>query len=130
MTTNGSEKGFWDSALVSGRERISRAVQRPLTIAGRTIGEGHPAFVIAEIGINHNGDVELAKRLVDVAAAAGCDAVKFQKRTPELCVPEAQRDEPRDTPWGRMSYLAYRERLEFDADGYARIGEHCRQVGI
>ncbi|MEY4580205.1 MAG: hypothetical protein RL701_4908 [Pseudomonadota bacterium] len=130
MTTNGTETGAWDSAIVSGRERISRAIQRPLTIAGRPVGEGQPVFVIAEIGINHNGDVELAKQLVEVAAAAGCDAVKFQKRTPELCVPEAQRDEPRDTPWGRMTYLAYRERLELDAEAYGRIAEHCQALGV
>ncbi len=63
----------------------------PVTIGERQVGEGQPAFLIAEIGINHNGDLELAKRLIDVAARAGCDAVKFQKRTPDLCVPEAQK---------------------------------------
>jgi N-acetylneuraminate synthase len=129
MTTNGNGTA-WESATISGRERISRACQRSLTIAGRPVGEGHPVFVIAEIGINHNGDVELAKQLIDAAAAAGCDAVKFQKRTPILCVPEAQRDEPRGTPWGTMTYLKYRERLELTEPDYASIAEHCRRRGI
>ena len=66
----------------------------------RLVGDGRPCFVVGEIGINHNGDVEIAKRLIQVAAAAGCDAVKFQKRTPSICVPEAQRDIMRETPWG------------------------------
>jgi len=132
MTTNGPETAAWDAPIVSGRERIARANagQRTLTIAGRPVGDGHPVFVVAEIGINHNGDVDMAKRLIDVAASAGCDAVKFQKRTPVLCVPEAQRDEPRDTPWGRMSYLAYRERLELDTAAYAHIAEYCQRIGM
>ena len=130
MTTNGPETGAWDSAIFTGRDWLPRAAQRSVLVAGRPVGDGHPVFVIAEIGINHNGDVELAKQLVDAAAAAGCDAVKFQKRTPVLCVPEAQRDEPRDTPWGRMSYLAYRERLELDFDAYAQVAEHCQALGL
>ena len=99
-------------------------------IGGRRVGAGAPCFVIAEIGINHNGDVELAKRLVDVAVAAGCDAVKFQKRTPELCVPPEQRDLQRETPWGRMTYLAYRERIEFGEAEYRELDDHCRARGI
>ena len=61
-------------------------------------------FVIAEAGINHNGDIAIAKRLIDMAKASGCDAVKFQKRTPEVCVPEAMRNIMRETPWGDMTY--------------------------
>ena len=67
-------------------------------IGERRVGDGEPVFVVAEIGINHNGDVAIAKQLVDVAIAAGCDAVKFQKRTPELCVPLEQRDIPARRP--------------------------------
>jgi N-acetylneuraminate synthase len=130
MTINGNGTAAWDGAIVSGRERISRACQRASMIAGRPVGEGHPVFVIAEIGINHNGDLDMAKRLVEAAAAAGCDAVKFQKRTPMLCVPEAQRNEPRETPWGTLSYLAYREKLEFDLEGYAAIDSYCRGRGM
>ncbi len=98
--------------------------------AGRAVGVGHPCFIIAEIGINHNGDVELAKRLIDAAHTAGCDAVKFQKRTPDLCVPEAQKALPRETPWGVMTYLEYRQRVEFGQEEYAAIDAYCRRLGI
>ncbi len=101
-----------------------------IEIAGTRIGPGYPCFVIAEIGINHNGDVELAKRLIDVAALAGCNAVKFQKRTPEICVPEEQRGLERDTPWGRITYLEYRHKVEFGKAEYEIIGEHCYKRGI
>lgn len=100
------------------------------SIGGRAVGPGHPCYVIAEIGINHNGELENALALVDVAVAAGCDAVKFQKRTPELAVPKPEQDRPRDTPWGLMTYLAYRERMEFGANEFSRIDEHCRAAGI
>lgn len=99
-------------------------------IGSRRVGDGEPVYVTAEIGINHNGDLDLAKRLIDAAAQAGCDAVKFQKRTPELSVPAGQRDVPRDTPWGQMSYLEYRKRLEFGAAEYQAIDRHCRERGI
>ncbi len=94
------------------------------------IGPGYPCFVIAEIGINHNGDLDLARRLIDVAVAAGCDAVKFQKRTPEICVPEEQKTQKRDTPWGRITYLGYRHRIEFGRADYEAIDAHCRKAGI
>jgi N-acetylneuraminate synthase len=87
-------------------------------------------FVIAEIGINHNGSLELAKRLVDGAIYAGCDAVKFQKRTPELCVPREQWMVERETPWGRMTYIDYRHRVEFGQDQYAELDRYCRAKGI
>jgi N-acetylneuraminate synthase len=99
-------------------------------IGEQWIGHGNPVFVVAEIGINHNGDLDLAKKLIDAAVFAGCDAVKFQKRTPELCVPSHQRDVPRETPWGTMSYLEYKERIEFGQDEFDAIDEHCRQRGI
>ena len=71
-------------------------------------------YVIAEIGINHNGDINLAKELITISSNAGCNAVKFQKRNPEVCVPPSQRNKIRETPWGEMTYLEYRNRLEFD----------------
>jgi N-acetylneuraminate synthase len=99
-------------------------------LGGRRIGGDEPVYVIAEIGINHNGDPDVARRLIDVAVEAGCDAVKFQKRTPELCVPPEQRDVMRETPWGVMSYLDYRYRVEFGHDEYRAIDQHCREQGI
>ncbi|GMV24035.1 MAG: N-acetylneuraminate synthase [Phycisphaerae bacterium] len=107
-----------------------RSKIRPVTIGGRPVGPGCPAYIAAEVGINHNGDVNLAKKLIDAAALAGCDAVKFQKRTPELCVPAAMRDVPRETPWGLISYMEYRRRMEFGADAFACIDRYCRDKGI
>ena len=72
-------------------------------IGDKFVGEGHPAYLVAEIGLNHNGSVDTAKRLIDVAILAGCDAVKFQKRTPELAVPPEMRNVMRETPWGTMT---------------------------
>jgi N-acetylneuraminate synthase len=101
-----------------------------MTFGDRLIGDGQPTYIVAEIGINHNGDIEKAKRLIDAAADAGCDAVKFQKRTPELCVPSHQRDLMRETPWGVMSYLEYRRRVEFGLDDYLTLIRHCCSRGI
>ncbi|HHE32438.1 MAG TPA: N-acetylneuraminate synthase [Chlorobaculum parvum] len=94
------------------------------------VGDGHPVYVIAEIGINHNGSLEVAKKLIEGATQAGCDAVKFQKRTPELCVPMDQRLIERDTPWGRMTYMDYRYKVEFGFDEYSEIDAYCREKGI
>jgi N-acetylneuraminate synthase len=99
-------------------------------VGGKFIGEGEPVYVIAEIGINHNGSLELAKKLIDGAVFAGCDAVKFQKRTPELCVPKDQWNLERDTPWGRITYIEYRHKVEFGYDEYAEIDRYCKAKGI
>lgn len=99
-------------------------------IGDRLVGTGQPTFIIAEIGINHNGNLDIAKKLIDAAALAGCDAVKFQKRTPELCVPLEQRDIMRETPWGLMTYMDYRYRVEFGEAEYAEIDRYCREKGI
>ncbi|MFA4895069.1 MULTISPECIES: N-acetylneuraminate synthase family protein [Microbacterium] len=101
-----------------------------VSIGSRVIGGGRPAYVIAEIGLNHNGDVDIAKRLIDVAAEAGADAVKFQKRTPEIATPEHMRDVPRETPWGTMTYLDYRRRVEFGRDEYVEVGDHATLRGL
>ncbi|MCQ4082529.1 N-acetylneuraminate synthase family protein [Streptomyces sp. RB6PN25] len=100
------------------------------TIGDRLVGAGRPVYVTGEIGINHNGDLENAYRLIDAAADAGCDAVKFQKRTPEICTPRDQWELERDTPWGRMSYIDYRHRVEFGEEEYRSIDAYCRKRGI
>lgn len=99
-------------------------------IGNRIIGSGQPVYIIAEIGINHNGDLDVAKAMIKQAHDAGADCVKFQKRTPLLCVPEDQRSIERDTPWGRMTYLDYRYRVEFDEHGYRDIETFCAELGI
>src|SRR5262249_8285223 len=96
----------------------------------RSIGHNQPVYIIAEIGINHNGSLEIAKKLISEAAAAGCDAVKFQKRTPEICVPKDQWYTERDTPWGRMTYIDYRYKVEFGKEEYEAIDKHCAIKGI
>jgi len=106
---------------------MSRARVR---VGERLVGDGEPVFVIAEIGINHNGSLEIARKLIDGAVLAGADAVKFQKRTPEQCVPKDQWQLERDTPWGRMTYIDYRRRVEFGEREYAAIDRHCRDRGI
>jgi len=103
---------------------------RVIKIGGRPVGDGRPTYIIAEIGINHNGDIDIAKKLIAAAALAGCDAVKFQKRTPELCVPAQQRDMKRETPWGFMTYLEYRDRIEFGQEEYAEIDCYCKEKNI
>jgi N-acetylneuraminate synthase len=103
---------------------------RKITIGSRAVGDGEPNFIIAEIGINHNGDLNIAKRLIDAAVLAGCDAVKFQKRTPELCVPPEQRDLLRETPWGTMTYLDYRYHVEFGQEQYDAIDAYCKERAI
>jgi len=99
-------------------------------IGNRFIGNGEPVYIIAEIGINHNGSLENAKKLIDGAVKAGCDAVKFQKRTPELCVPKNQWDIERETPWGRIKYIEYRRKVEFGFEEYFEIDGYCKEKGI
>ncbi len=102
---------------------------RTVRIGNRTVGAGHPCYIVAEIGINHNGDVDLAKRLISVAVAAGCDAVKFQKRTIDVVYTAKELATPRETPFGTTNGdLKYG--LEFDAEDYAEIADFCRSVKI
>lgn len=104
--------------------------QRLVKIADKLVGESQPTFIIAEIGINHNGSLDLAKKMIAGAASAGADAVKFQKRTPEICVPKDQWNIERDTPWGRMTYIDYRYKIEFDENDYAEIDRYCKDNNI
>ncbi len=103
---------------------------REVKIGNRLVGDGHPAYVIAEIGINHNGDLDIAKQMIDAAVHARADAVKFQKRTPEVATPLEQQNQMRETPWGYISYLDYRYKVEFNEDQYCEIDRYCREKGI
>ena len=103
---------------------------REVQLGKRMVGDGHPAFVIAEIGINHNGDLGITKQMIDAAVHAGADAVKFQKRTPDVATPPEQRNQMRETPWGYITYLDYRYKVEFNEDQYCEIDQYCREKGI
>ncbi len=103
---------------------------KSVKIGEKYVGEGHPTYIVGEIGINHNGDVQLAKDMIAMGARCGLDAVKFQKRTPELCVPPEQRGQMRETPWGYISYLDYRYKVEFSEKEYREIDDTCRELGI
>ena len=87
-------------------------------------------FLIAEIGINHNGSINLAKKLINLAKKNNFDAVKFQKRNPDISTPQNQKDKMRDTPWGYISYLDYKKKIEFNHSDYKKIEAHCKKVGI
>ena len=100
-----------------------------MKIGNRLVGDGHPTYVIAEIGINHNGDIEIARQMINAAVHAGVDAVKFQKRTPEVCTPPEQQKKMRQTPWGYITYLDYRYKVEFGQDEYREIDRYCKEKG-
>ena len=101
-----------------------------IKIGNSKVGDGNPVYIVAEIGINHNGDLNTAKDMILSAKDTGADAVKFQKRTPELCVPKEQRDIMRETPWGYITYMEYRERIEFGEVDYQEIDRYCKEIGI
>lgn len=100
-----------------------------ITIGSTTVGPDQPAFIVAEIGINHNGDIGMAKRLISVAVAAGCNAVKFQKRTIDVVYTEEELSKPRESPFGETNGDLKRG-LEFDEVAYREIDEYCKQAGI
>jgi N-acetylneuraminate synthase len=102
-----------------------------MKIGDRDVGDGYPVYVIAELGINSNGDLGVFKQLIHAAAEAGADCIKGQKRTVDICVPPEQRDVPKETPWGTMSYLDYKRRMEFDEpDQWAEIIAECEACGL
>jgi len=101
-----------------------------IQLGDKWVGAGHPTYIIAEIGINHNGEINIAKHLIDVASMSGCDAVKFQKRNPDKAVPPEYKDLLRETPWGLMPYLEYRRRVEFRQQEYEEIDRYCKEKGI
>lgn len=104
--------------------------KREIKVGEICIGDGHPVFIAAEIGINHNGSLDITKKMIEGAKHAGCDAVKFQKRTPEICTPKDQWYIERETPWGRMTYIDYRYKVEFGKDEYYQIDKFCKKLGI
>lgn len=103
---------------------------RKIKVGNRYIGEGEPLYLIAEIGINHNGDMQIAKKLIDATFATGWDCAKFQKRTPDICVPEGQKNVMRETPWGEMTYLEYKHKIEFQKKEYDYIDKYCKEKPV
>lgn len=103
---------------------------KKIKINNKIISREGPVFVIAEIGINHNGSLKIAKKLIDIAVECGVDAVKFQKRDVEVCIPDNQRNVLRETPWGTMTYFNYKKRLEFGKKEYCSIDKYCKKKGI
>ncbi len=105
-------------------------MRREIRLGERLIGDGQPAYIIAEIGINHNGELDIARKMIEAAVHAGADAVKFQKRTPEVCTPLEQQKQMRETPWGYITYLDYRYKVEFGLEEYQEIDKLCKKLGI
>ncbi len=103
---------------------------REIKLGKRWVGDGHPVYLIAEIGINHNGSLEIARQMIDAAVHAGVDAVKFQKRTPEVATPDEQKNQMRETPWGYITYLEYRHKVEFNEEQYREIDAYCKEKEI
>ena len=103
---------------------------REIRLGKRLVGDGYPTYIIAEVGINHNGDVGIAKKIIDAAVHAGADAVKFQKRTPKICTPPDQQTQMRETPWGYITYLDYRYKVEFNEEQYGEIDRYCKERKI
>lgn len=101
-----------------------------IKIGNYVINENSEPYLIAEIGINHNGDLQIAKKLIDAAFATGWNSVKFQKREPDIAVPEQQKSVLRQTPWGEMTYLNYKKHIEFGKEDYDYIDKYCREKPI
>ena len=102
---------------------------KPVKIANRYIGPGYPCFFVSEIGINHNGDVKIAKKLIDIAKKAGSDAVKFQKRTINYLYKKKELDEYRESPFGK-TYYDYRKGVEFEYSEYTNLRSYCKKKRI
>jgi N-acetylneuraminate synthase len=102
---------------------------RDIKIGDTRVGDGNPCYVVAEIGINHNGDIALAKQLIDMAEATGCNAVKFQKRTVDVVYTAEELAKPRESPFGPTNGDLKRG-LEFGVNEYREIDRFCRELGI
>lgn len=86
--------------------------------------------IISEIGINHNGDIDLCKHLISISKSAGCEYVKIQKRNPEICVPENQKNKIKETPWGNISYLEYKKKIEFNEKQVSELKSYADNLDI
>ena len=104
--------------------------RKEILLGSYLINEDSFPYTIAEIGINHNGDLQIAKKLIDAANACGWNCVKFQKREPETAVPETQKNVMRDTPWGKITYLEYKKKVEFGKKEYDYIDAYCKEKPI
>ncbi len=104
--------------------------RKEILLGNYIVNENSSPYVIAEIGINHNGDLQIAKKLIDAANACGWNCVKFQKREPEIAVPEVQKNVMRDTPWGKITYLEYKKKVEFGNVEYDYINKYCKEKPI
>lgn len=113
--------------MAAGQYGKGNNMDKKIKIGNRYVGDGEELYLIAEIGINHNGDLQVAKRLIDATWATGWDCAKFQKRTPDICVPEQQKNVMRQTPWGEMTYLEYKRRIEFEKREYDYIDQYCKE---
>ena len=86
--------------------------------------------LISEIGINHNGSIDLCKKMIMLSKVAGADYVKIQKRNPDICVPENQKSKIRDTPWGKMTYIEYKHKIEFNEEQIKELVDYSNEIGI
>ncbi len=87
-------------------------------------------YLIGEIGINHNGNVKIAKKIISEAKKRGFDAVKFQKRNPDISTPNKKKYEIRNTPWGNITYLDYKKKIEFNEENFDQINKFCKEINI
>ena len=101
-----------------------------MIIGNFDFSSSNETYICAEVGINHNGSLSLAKSLIEISAKTGCNGVKFQKRTPEICVPDAQKNIERDTPWGRISYLEYKRKIEFNRSQMAELRDYAHTFSL
>lgn len=88
--------------------------------------ENNKVFIVGEIGLNANGSLKIAKKLIDMAKECGCDAVKFQKRNPDICIPSWKKNEIKETPWGKITYMDYKKKIEFNRNDYNEIDKYCK----
>ena len=115
--------------MPNARHTTYRMTTKTVNIGGRLVGDGQPCLVIAEVGINHNGDVGIAQRLINASANAGCELVKFQKRTVEAVYTREELDKPRESPFGTTNG-DLKHGLEFGAGDYAKIDLYCAEHGV